>query len=74
MGNMLLLSDAGAVAAKTMIDVSAVDFTSVLNEMVSNLFMVALHFIVGLLKWVLIIGSAVALPFVISGLIHLIYK
>lgn len=41
--------------------------------MLSNLFMVALHFIVGLLKWVLIIGSAVALPFVISGLIHLIY-
>ena len=27
MGNMLLLSDAGAVAAKTMIDVSAVDLT-----------------------------------------------
>ena len=37
MGNMLLLSDAGAVAAKTMIDVSAVDFTSVLNEMVALL-------------------------------------
>lgn len=41
--------------------------------MLGNLFMVALHFIVGLLKWVLIIGSAVASPFVISGLIHLIY-
>lgn len=37
MGNMLLLSDAGVSAAKTMIDVSAVDFTSVLNEMVALL-------------------------------------
>lgn len=37
MNGLMLLSDAGAAAAKYMIDVSAVDFTSVLNEMVALL-------------------------------------
>lgn len=37
MNGLVFLSEAGAAAAKTMIDVSAVDFTSVLNEMVALL-------------------------------------
>ena len=37
MNGLMLLSEAGATATKTMIDVSAVDFTSVLNEMVALL-------------------------------------
>ncbi len=39
----------------------------------ADIFILVIKFILGLLKWILIVGGALALPFLISGLIHLAY-